>query len=165
MESQSKGRTAMTIEGKEGLKLVTEKSVFCVVAVWASISCSQLNGNYQPALASLSSAVHPAFSLAAPNTGPFPSDWFTTADTDQLTGLRVNLPLPECGMPPSADCGDLEQINLLDGFNLETRISIPFDGSIDVYSVTSDSIFLLRLGSPHGQPVGINQIVWDPDML
>src|SRR5262245_14047503 len=102
-------------------------SVLCVVSVWASTACSELNGSNQLAQARLSTSVHAVFSLEAPNTGPFPSDWFTVEDPDQLTGLRVNLPVPECGMPPISDCLDLEQINTLDGFNVEPRLSIPFD--------------------------------------
>jgi len=31
-------------------------------------------------------AVHPLFDLAAPDTGPFPSDWFTVADPSHNTG-------------------------------------------------------------------------------
>ena len=35
-----------------------------------------------------------AFDLANPQSGPFPSDRFTVADASQLTGRRVDLPLP-----------------------------------------------------------------------
>jgi hypothetical protein len=30
--------------------------------------------------------------------GPFPSDHFTVEDREQNTGLRVNLPLPDCAV-------------------------------------------------------------------
>jgi hypothetical protein len=36
-------------------------------------------------------------------------------------------------------------INTLDGFNLQPRLSVPFSGSIDANSVTSDTVFLLSL--------------------
>jgi len=49
----------------------------------------------------------------------------------------------------------------LDGFNLQPRLSIPFSGPIDVSTVSSRTVFLVRLGHS-GDPVGINQIVWDP---
>ena len=60
-------------------------------------------------------------------------------------------------------------INTLDGFGLQTRISIPFDGAIDPNTVTSETVFLISLGSTLGgegetrrdRVVGINQIVWD----
>ena len=59
-------------------------------------------------------------------------------------------------------------INTLDGFNLQPRLSIPFDGPIDVSTVSSHTVFLISLGStvPGGpfrfRIVGINQVVWDP---
>lgn len=103
-------------------------------------------------------AVHALFDLASPDNGPFPSDWFTVQDSDNITGLTVNLPLPDCTVRVS-DCEDLDVINTLDGFNLEPRLSIPFDGAIDVTTVTSNTVFLISLGSD--RVVGINQVVWD----
>ena len=111
-------------------------------------------------------AVHALFDLTSPTRGPFPSDRFTVADPSHNTDRRVNLPLPDCSVRPS-DCEDLDVINTLDGFNLQPRLSIPFDGPIDVNSVTSETLFLISLGDtldPHdrgGKVVGINQIVWD----
>ena len=79
----------------------------------------------------------------------------------------MNLPYPDCTVLVS-DCQDLDVINTLDGFDLQTRISIPFDGAIDPNTVTSETVFLISLGSTRGREerrggrvVGINQIVWD----
>ena len=89
------------------------------------------------------------------------------ADPGQNTGLRVSLPKPNCVARPS-DCADIDVINTLDGFNLQPRLSIPFDGAIDVSTVNSQTVFLMSLGStrpggaPGGKMVGIDQIVWDP---
>jgi hypothetical protein len=112
-------------------------------------------------------AVHALFNLHHPETGPFPSDVFTVADQTHNTGRRVNLPYPDCTIRVS-DCEDLAVVNTLDGFGLQTRLSIPFDGSIDVNTATSDTLFLISLGStidrngdPPGTVIGINQIVWD----
>ena len=111
--------------------------------------------------------VHALFDLSQPGGAPFPSDIYTVADETTNTGLKVDLPLPDCAAARS-DCEDLQVINRLDGFNLQPRLSIPFDGPIDVNSVSSRTIFLLRLASDRGQTssahdvVGINQIVWDP---
>jgi hypothetical protein len=108
-----------------------------------------------------------AFDLSAPSSGPFPSDRFTVADPSQLTRRRVDLPLPDRVTRPS-DYNDISVINTLDGFNLQPRLSIPFDGPIDVNSVNSDDVFVIRLGDTQnpqdrgGQVVGINQVVWDP---
>jgi hypothetical protein len=43
--------------------------------------------------------------------------------------------MPECALRPS-DCEDVGVINTLDGFNMQPRLSIPFDGPIDVATVT-----------------------------
>src|SRR5215470_488933 len=106
-------------------------------------------------------AVHALFDLGAPANGPFPSDWFTVLDATHNTDRRVNLPLPDCNVYVS-DCEDLAVINELDGFNLQPRLSIPFDGPIDVNSVNSQDVFLVSLGDTlnrhdhGGQVVGIN---------
>lgn len=107
-----------------------------------------------------------AFDLANPDSGPFPSDRFTVADASQLTNRRINLPLPDATTRPS-DYADISVINTLDGFNLQPRLSISFSGPIDVTTVNSTTVFLVKLGDTTaptdrgGQIVGINQTVWD----
>jgi hypothetical protein len=112
-------------------------------------------------------AVRALFNVHHPETGPFPTDIFTVPDQTHNTGRRVNLPYPDCTIRVS-DCEDLGVVNTLDGFGLQTRLSIPFDGSIDVNRATAETVFLISLGStldsagdPPGVIVGINQIVWD----
>ncbi|MCA1595067.1 MAG: hypothetical protein LC772_01365 [Chloroflexi bacterium] len=111
--------------------------------------------------------VHVLFDLSAPTAGPSPSDRFTLPDGSQNTGRRVNLPLPSPGAFPS-DYQDISVLNTLDGFNLQPRLSVPFDGPIDPSTATSSTIFLICVGdtlpssAPCGHVVGINQIVWDP---
>src|SRR3989442_5660648 len=116
-------------------------------------------------LCALAEGVEAIFSLERPAGGPFPSDLFTVADSHHNTRRRVKLPKPDCVACPS-DCADLDVINTLDGFNLQPRLSIPFSGPIDVSSVSSSTVFLVRLGDVHGgrsrHVVGINQVVWDP---
>jgi hypothetical protein len=115
----------------------------------------------------LLSNVHALFDLSTPATGPFPSNWFTIADNTQNTGRRINLPLPNPVTHPS-DYQDTQVLNTLDGFNLQPRLSIPFDGQIDVNTVNSKDVLLISLGDtlpggdPGGEVVGINQIIWDP---
>src|SRR5216684_7778753 len=103
---------------------------------------------------------------------PFPSDRFTVPNSANITRLQVNLPLPDCTVRPT-DCNILRVINTLDGFNLDPRLSIPFSGPIDVNSVNSDTMFVVKLGKslkdhgrknhgPKDRIVGINQVVWDP---
>ena len=110
-----------------------------------------------PALAQ--ARVQPAYDLSTPDGGPFPSDRWTAVDWSQPTGLRVDLPKPDCAVRPS-DCADIDVLNTLDGFNVQPRISIPFTGPIDPISVSSSSVFLIRL--PDHAITGINQIVWEP---
>jgi hypothetical protein len=91
------------------------------------------------------STVHVLFALDTPDSGIFPSDAFTLADEEQKTGLRVNLPLPDCTVRVS-DCADLRLINMLDGFNLQPRVTVPFDGDINPSSVNSTTAFFIELG-------------------
>jgi hypothetical protein len=74
--------------------------------------------------------------------------------------------MPNCVASPS-NCGDVALLNQLDGFNIEPRISIPFDGAIDPSTVNNNTVFLIRIADTSNpttlspQIVGINQIVWD----
>src|SRR5262249_35668914 len=141
-----------------------------------------------PALAV--AATHPLFNLDSTTQSPTPSDRFTVLDRHQNTGLRVNLPFPNCATNPS-DCLDITLLNQLDGFNLQPRISIPFDGAIDASTVNSHTVFLIQLPGGHAlrrnfddddfdgdgdrderhhhsggaNIIGINQVVWDPATL
>jgi hypothetical protein len=118
------------------------------------------------------STVHVLFDVEDPDKGIFPSDAFAVADDSQKTGLRVNLPLPDCTVRVS-DCADLALINVLDGFNLQPRVTVPFDGNIDPQSVNSANTFFVELSdagidagfgrvlSAASRVIGVNQIVWD----
>src|SRR5262249_5312457 len=111
-------------------------------------------------------AVHARFDLADTTAGPFPSDRFTVPDDTQNTGKRVHLPLPDPVTHPS-DYEDTLVLNTLDGFNLQPRLPIPFAAPIDVNSVSSRTLSLLRRADTlshrdrGGAVVGINQVVWD----
>src|SRR5215207_6624935 len=76
-----------------------------------------------PALAT-ASGVHPVFDVQSITRSPFPSDRFTLPDSQQNTGLRVNLPTPDCSTNPS-DCLSVALLNELDGFSTQPRLSIP----------------------------------------
>jgi hypothetical protein len=127
-------------------------------------------------------AVRPLFDLSSPRHTPFPSDRFTAPDPAQNTRRRVALPEPTDCSSYVSECHDIGLLNRLDGFNLLPRVSIPFDGEIDV-SVTGESVFFVPLGdaliqtasdepstdlsnplssASVGRRVGITQVVWDP---
>jgi hypothetical protein len=122
--------------------------------------------NVLPLAAAEAASVHARFDLDDRRGVPFPSDRFTMEDPSQNTGLRVNVPKPDCAVRPT-DCFNLDVINTLDGFNVQPRLSIPFDGAIDVTSISSRTVFLVRLGDTlpggegGGQIIALNQIVWD----
>jgi hypothetical protein len=111
-------------------------------------------------------SVAPRFNVSGMQESPFPSNFFTVSDTGQNTSLRVNLPKPDCNATPS-DCQDIDVINKLDGFSVQTRLEIPFDGAIDPSTVNSSTVFFVSLGDvaalgvPGGHQVGVNQVVWD----
>jgi pimeloyl-ACP methyl ester carboxylesterase len=118
------------------------------------------------AASAVANGVQPNFDASDPSASLFPSDLFTVPDGSQLTGLRVNLSKPDCSLRPS-DCNDVAVLDRLDGFNLQPRLSIPFTGPIDLATVSSETVFLFKLGCltsicPGGSFVGINQVVWDP---
>src|SRR5262249_30187592 len=94
------------------------------------------------ASAALAKGVHALFDLSTPSAGPFPSDVFTVPDPTQNSGLRVNLPYPNCAVR-SSDCQDLDVINTLDRFNVQPRLSIPFDGPIDAITATSQTVLII----------------------
>jgi hypothetical protein len=132
---------------------------------WLLIVISIVLVNAVP-LAAEAASVHARFDVNDRRASPFPSDRFTTEDSGQNTGLRVNVPKPDCAVRPT-DCFNLDVINTLDGFNVQPRLSIPFDGAIDATSATSQTVFLVSLGSTRpggdggGKVLGINQVVWD----
>jgi hypothetical protein len=104
----------------------------------------------------------PGVSHAAVSAGtPFPTNLLTTPDGTQITGLRVDLPTPNCTTHPS-DCEDVAVLNRLDGFNVQPRLSIPFDGPIDPSTVSSATVRLYDLGCLACAQIGIDQAVWEP---
>jgi hypothetical protein len=109
------------------------------------------------------------FDTAVLNTGPFPADTFTVPDTQQKTGKRVALPLPDCTAEPST-CKEYSMLNTLDGFNVNPRFKVRFSAPVNVSTLpkgiffvaldnlTSDEISLHHTGdvSP------VNQVIYDP---
>jgi hypothetical protein len=94
-----------------------------------------------------------------PDTRIMPSNTFTVADAAQLTGLRVNLPVPACGSADYSTCDDLRLLNQQDGFDLRPRVTVPFSGPISIASVSATNFFV---AGPGGFRSPITQLVWDP---
>jgi hypothetical protein len=118
-------------------------------------------------LAAQAAATEILFDPADRSKTIFPSDAFTVVDFTQNTFRRVKLAKPDCSRN-QVRCDDIDVLNGLDGFNTQPRITIPFSGPIDTGTVSSDTVFLVNLGSTvgfsigsFGEKIGINQAVWD----
>ena len=87
----------------------------------------------------------------------FPTDALTVADRGQLTGRRVALPTAGCGAPVS--CGLVEQLNTLDGFDLDPRIAVQFSAAVDPAQAAARITVKEERG---GWRTGVDRVVWDP---
>jgi uncharacterized protein (TIGR03437 family) len=109
------------------------------------------------------------FQPSAPEVGPFPTDFLTSSDDQQITGRRINLPLPDCAAQPSA-CQELGLVNQLDGFNVAPRFTIRFSGAINTNTLR-DGIAVIALDNltpddpgvhTRGAQIRLNQLMFDP---
>ena len=107
-------------------------------------------------------SVEARLELNAESPSPFPADWFTVPDRAQRTGLRVSDRLARCA-PGRSVCDDLQLLGQLDGFDLDPRVAVRFTGPIDVASVSTRSVFLVRLAAGPPEITGLERLVWDPD--
>jgi hypothetical protein len=87
----------------------------------------------------------------------FPTDALTVADPAQLTGRRVALPLAGCGA--ALVCATTGLLNQLDGFDLDPRISVRFDGPVDPAAV-AERITVTAARGPFR--TGVDRVVYDP---
>jgi hypothetical protein len=88
--------------------------------------------------------------------GPFPSDVLTTPDPLQRTGLRLNLPVPDC-VAKFTECQETAVLDQSDGFSLRPRIHVRFSGPVNTATL-KDGIYIQ---GPSAR-IPINQVVWDP---
>ena len=95
------------------------------------------------------------------NVGPFPTDALTVADTQQKTGLRVNLPVNvACSSAALSACTNTSLLNQLDGFSVNPRITVCFSDPIDPSTLNNAIQFVAADGS--GTSIKINQTIYDP---
>jgi hypothetical protein len=138
------------------------------VAVGATVMVSLLC--VTPAIAASASVpsrpsrIEARLDLDAESASPFPADWFTVPDRAQRTGVHVSDRLGRCASGRSV-CDDLHLLAELDGFDLDPRLAIRFTGAIDVASVSTRSVFLVRLAAGPPEITGLERLVWDPDSL
>jgi hypothetical protein len=109
------------------------------------------------------------FDPSTPATGPFPTDFLTTFDALQKTGLRVNMPVPDCNTQYTA-CQEGALLDGLDGFSVRARAQVRFSAPVNTATLTS-GVFFVALSNvtqeetgvaQTGQRMAINQVVYDP---
>ncbi len=87
----------------------------------------------------------------------FPSNALTVADRAQKTGLRVNLPLPDCTVQVT-ECNSVALLNQLDGFDLDPRIALTFDRAVS----PSAAVAGVRITQQGGRfSTGLDRVVYD----
>ncbi len=93
----------------------------------------------------------------------FPTDRLTVADPAQLTGRRVNLPMPGSCAENPAGCDETRLLNTLDGFDVDPRIaiglaSLPDEGIAEAFG--EEVLHVRRIGTT--DRIGLNRFVLDP---
>jgi len=104
------------------------------------------------------------FEPSSTTVGPFPTNFLTTTDTTQQTGLRVNLPVSSNCSSASAPsvCSNEPLLNLLDGFSVNPRIMVCFSAPVDPNTLQTGINIIPVSG---GSPISINQIIYDPGSM
>jgi hypothetical protein len=102
----------------------------------------------------------------------FPDDFFTTGDSAQLTGRRVNFKLGRdypavnghvasaCDSTDYSICDSFAELNKLDGFDIQPRVTVPLSGPIDVNSVNDGNFSITDTSSTFVS--GLRQLTFDP---
>src|SRR3954451_12649705 len=102
----------------------------------------------------------------------FPDDAFTVRDKAQLTGRRVHfrrgLDYPNvggrvrkgCTSKTYSICDSFRELNKLDGFDLQPRVTVPFTGGVKLASVNDKNLFITTAGGKFAG--GLGQLTFDP---
>ncbi|MEA2125593.1 MAG: hypothetical protein QOI80_2375, partial [Solirubrobacteraceae bacterium] len=102
----------------------------------------------------------------------FPSNVFTVRDRRQVTGRRVHFrrgrdfPLVKgrvrrgCTKATYSICDAFRELNHLDGFDLQPRVTVPLTGAVDLASVTDDTVFITNRAGK--RVAGLRQVTFDP---
>ncbi len=96
------------------------------------------------------------FNPSKPEVGPFPTDYLTVPDMAQKTGVRVNMPLPDCSVEVTA-CTNLALLNNFDGFDLNPRFRVRFSAPVDTGTLIN-GIFFVAMENLTNEEAGINQL-------
>ena len=94
----------------------------------------------------------------------FPDNHFSVRDSSMATGRRVDfrqgIDYPACTSATYSICDGYAELNTLDGFDIQPRVTVPLTGPIDLASVRDDTVFIT---DDAGYPVsGLRQLTFDP---
>lgn len=117
------------------------------------------------ALAAVLVPASPAGAVAPGGAVVFPTDDFTVGDDDQLTGLRLDLPLPDDCDTFASRCDEVRLLNQLDGFDLDPRIEVQLDAAPDDVAADFPADVLFVEPTDGGDVIGLNRFVYDPDTM
>jgi hypothetical protein len=103
----------------------------------------------------------------------FPDDFFAVSDLRQATGLRVHfkkgrdyptvggvLTFAGCDASDYSLCDGFAQLNKLDGFDLQPRVTVPLTGAIRLGSVNDSNFFITTSSGKFAS--GLRQLTFDP---
>ena len=102
----------------------------------------------------------------------FPDNFFTVSDKGQVSGRRLNFRLgidypsvggavqPVCTDADFSICDGFAELNKLDGFDLQPRVTVPFTGAINLASVNDRNFFITSAGGVFVS--GLRQLTFDP---
>jgi hypothetical protein len=103
----------------------------------------------------------------------FPANYFTVRDRRQVTGRRVHFKLGRdfpnvgngvvkrrCTSKTYSICDGFAQLNKLDGFDLQPRVTVPFTGAIRLSSVNAKDFFITDAHNRFAS--GFRQLTFDP---
>ena len=95
--------------------------------------------------------------------GAFPDDYYTSADPESLTGLRVDLSeelAPWAHRMPGQLDSLFTEMNRLDGFGTNAGIFLPFDGALLNFEGMAEQIKLLEL-----QDNGVKELPYEVQLF
>ena len=102
----------------------------------------------------------------------FPDDSFTVSDPSQLSGRRVHFvqgvdyPIvngsvqPHCDSSDFSICDAFAELNTLDGFDIQPRVTVPFTGAVDLNSVNDSDFYIVDASGAFAS--GLRQLTFDP---
>lgn len=109
------------------------------------------------------------FNPAAPQVGPFPTDFLTIPDAMQKTGRRINLPLPSCDTEYSS-CQETGLLEQFDGFSIRARAQAKFSAAINVDTLRGGMFYIALNNLTDDEPgihkpgdvIAVDQVIFDP---